>query len=192
MTCDIATLKQALEDEETAFLQVEFALRLLIYCGRGKIHLEEFQESHTHDFLKQTNLRLVSLGEFDDSDKIIKAADTSMILALAGSALALDQACEAAGITSCPESKCQKSELRTLVYMIRCAFAHSIIAPKWEVRGKYKRKITVKVALFTPQTTIDLSKLDGQLFDFSQIGGYRVWYYIRHYLVSELRGIANK
>lgn len=192
MTCDIATLKQALEDEETAFLQVEFALRLLIYCERGKIHLEEFQESHTHDFLKQTNLRLVSLGEFDDTDKIIKAANTSMLLALAGSALALDQACEAAGIKPCPESNCHRKELRTLVYMIRCAFAHSIIAPKWEVKGKYKRKITLKVDPFTPETPIDLSELDGKPFDYSQIGGYRVWYYIRHYLVSELRGIANK
>ena len=193
MTCDLATLNKALKNEEAAFLQVEFALRLLNYCKLGKIHPEEFQESHSNDFLEQSNLRLVSFGEFENKDKIIKAANTSMLLALGASALALDQACEAADISPCPKSNSQRKELRTLVYMIRCAFAHSIFAPKWKVQSrKYKRKITVKVALFTPQPTIDLSDLDGELFDFSQIGGFRVWYYIRHYLVSELRDITNK
>ena len=188
MKFDIQSLNEALENEEIAVRQVEFAIRLLTYCEQKKIDPKEFDKNDHIVLLEQGNLRLPQ-GKFDATDKIIRAANISVLLAFAGSAFTLDEACKAAGIKPCPKSKCRSKKLCALVYMIRCAFAHAIGAPKWEVRGNFKRKMTFE--LDAEKITIDLAKLHGTHFDFPQIGGHHVWFQIRNYLVSELREMAN-
>ena len=187
-TLDIKALKEALEDEEIAFRQIGFAIKLLFYCELGKICPSEFDGYDCVVSLEQGTIGF-SPGNFSDADKINKTAAISVLLAFAGSALGLDQACEAAGIKPCPESRCQRTKLRTLVYIIRCAFAHSLAAPKWEIKGKYKVEMTFELA--REKITIDLGKLDGEHFDFPQIGGHHIWFEIRHYLVLGLRKIVN-
>ena len=52
-----------------------------------------------------------------------------------------------------------------LVYMLRCAPAHDISEPQWDIRGRFRRIFTVRAV------TVDLTNLDGQAFDFAHIGG---------------------
>ena len=180
------TLNEALEDVEIAFLQLEFAIKLLSYCELEKIDPTEFDTDHTVR-LENGNLKF-PVGHFSDLDNIIRAAKVSVALAFGGSALALDKAYEVAGIEPDPASKDGLIKLRTLVYMVRCAYAHGVADPKWEVQGKYR--ITMEVELAGEPIMIDLRKLDGQDFDFDHLGGHHNWFGIWHDAISALRIIA--
>jgi hypothetical protein len=61
--------------------------------------------------------------------------------------------------------------------MVRCAQAHGIADPHWEVRGRYGRTLTVDLA--GAPISLDLASLHGQRFDIDQLGGYENWYRIR-------------
>lgn len=181
------TLTETLEDIEIAFLQLEFAIKLLSYCELRKIKPSEFDTDHVV-LLEEGNLGFPT-GHFSDPDNIIRAAAVSVLLAFGASALALDKAYEVAGIEPDPSSEDKVTALRTLVYMVRCAFAHGIADPRWEVRGKYRRKVMVELA--SGPIEFDLPKLHGQSFDFDQLGGHRNWFLIRDDAVAALRAIAD-
>ena len=60
-------------------------------------------------------------------------------------------------------------DLRDFVYMLRCAFGHDPVVPRWEIRKpKYKRVVEIKVI----GLRVDLRALAGQPFDPAQIGGW--------------------
>jgi hypothetical protein len=114
---------------------------------------------------------------FSDDESIWRAASINVVMAFGASVLALDQAFEAFGITCDPEAVDNVTRLRTLVYMVRCAHAHRIADPRWEVRGKYLR--TLVVDLGGDVISLDLRALNGAGFDVELIGGYVGWYRIR-------------
>ena len=176
------TLTDALQDVEIAFLQVEFALKLLTYCESKKMNPSEFDTDLTI-LLKNRNLGFPT-GNFSELDDIIKAAKVSVALAFGSSALVLDRAWEVAGIDPNPESKDETIQLRTFVYMVRCAYAHGVAEPKWKAHGRYGRVIDIKLPSGT--ITLDLGKLDGQVFDFDTLGGHHRWFEIRVVAVERL------
>lgn len=178
------TIDEALKDIEIAFLQVEFTLKLLTFCECGKIDPGEFDTDH------QVRLEAGDLhfptGHFSDSNSIINAASVCVSLAFGASALALDKAFEVKGIKSNPDASDNIGRLRTVVYMVRCAYAHGIADPRWEVNEKHRR--TLVVALDGPSISLDLRALNGQGFQFEQLGGHRNWFLIRDAAVRALMG----
>ena len=178
---------EALQDIEIAFLQLEFAIKLLSYCELRKIDPSDFDTDHTV-LLDKGNLGFPT-GHFSDPDNIIRAAGVSVSLAFGGTALALDKAYEVAGMEPEPSSENKLIKLRTLVYMVRCAYAHGIAEPKWEVRGRYLR--TISVELNDRLIDVDLTALQGQVFDFNHIGGHQNWFAIRNETVSALSAIGD-
>lgn len=175
-------LTDALEDVRIAFLQVEYAIRLLTYCEGGKIDTKEFDTDHTI-LLEKGNLGFPS-GHFSDPDNVVRAANVSVALALGASALALDKAFQEADLKPDPLSDDNLVRLRTLVYMVRCAYAHGIAAPKWEVFDKYKTTLTVGVT--SGRIEIDLPSLHGKEFDFGHIGGHHIWFEIKDETLAAL------
>ena len=171
----IVLIKNALEDVDIAFRQLEFAIKLLSYCELGNIRPSNFDTDHLVLLEKET-LNFPS-GKFLDANSIIKAAGTSVLITFSASVLVLDDAFEAAGVKPDPEAAGNEGQLRTLVYMVRCAVAHGIADPRWEARGKYCR--TLSVALGSASISLDLSTLHGQAFVVDQLGGYANWYRIR-------------
>lgn len=67
----------------------------------------------------------------------------------------------------------QQKDLRDFVYMIRCAFSHEIGSPQWEVRGNYKRSLSIE------GTSYDMGKLNGKEFTYKDVGGCEVLHKIR-------------
>jgi hypothetical protein len=110
-------------------------------------------------------------------------------LAFAASTLAMDKAYEIANITKDPLSRDKDTSLRTLVYMVRCAYAHGIADPRWQVRNDYKQFHPPKSLVGA--SGLDFSTLDGKSFDFDQIGGYQNWFFIRDEAIDTLRTKAN-
>ena len=179
------TLTDALTDVEIAFLQVEFSIKLLSYCELEKVNPAEFDTDHVV-LLDAENLDFPQ-GHFSRPDDIVRAAGVCVSVSLGTSALVLDKAWEVAGIVSDPDSGDERVKLRTLVYMVRCAYAHGVADPTWEVRGRYRRALNVTL----PNGVIELDLRDrhGQSFDFDQLGGHRKWLEIRDATVAALTSI---
>jgi len=176
------TLDDALADVRDAFLQIEFSIKLLGYCEHGNIDSSEF-DTHEVVLLEHGTLGFPS-GSFSTQSEIIRAASVAVSLALAGSALSLDKAWDIAGIPPDPRSEDRRVKLRTLVYMVRCAFAHGVADPKWEVRRDYCRILEIDLA--NGPLRLDLRELHGRNFDFDQLGGHAGWFDIHEESVAEL------
>lgn len=177
------TIEDALKDIEISFLQLEFAMKLLSYCELGKIDALEFDTDH-EVVLVNGNLRFPA-GHFSDPHNIVRSAAVAVSLAFGASALALDKAYEVAGVQKFPTSEKHADNLRTLVYMVRCAYAHGIAEPKWEVRGEYKRRMNLNIGM--SQININFEELAGKNFDFKDLGGHRIWFLIKDAAIEALR-----
>jgi hypothetical protein len=181
------TIQDALEDVDIAFRQLEFAIKLLSFCELDGISPSDFDTDHTV-FLGSESLHFPR-GSFSDPDSIVRAASISVLAAFSASVLVLDDAFKAAGMKPDPEALGNDGQLRTLIYMARCAYAHGIATPRWESRGKYCR--TLSVTLDGAVISLDLGALNGQAFDVGQLGGYANWYRIRDAALRLLRMIAS-
>lgn len=181
-------LHDALEDVDIAFKQLEFTIKLLSYCESEKIKPEDF-DTHHLVVLKGGSLNFPS-RHFGNTDSLVRAARISVLLAFSASVLVLDKAFEIIGMASNPESTDNVVKLRTLIYMLRCAQAHGIAEPIWEVRGPYARDLAVDL----DGTTIPLAlqTLNGKPFNIDQLGGYQNWYLIRRAAIQALKGHTKR
>ena len=179
------TLGEALEDIDIAFLQLEFSLKLLTFCELGKIDPVEFDTDLTVR-LENGNLSY-PFEHFSQPENIVRAAAVSVSLAAGATAFVLDKTWEVAGVARNPKSEDPSAQLRAVVYMVRCAYAHGIAEPRWEVRGDYRR--TFEFRLPEEPVELNLRELDGRGFDFDDLGGYRTWFAIRDATLETLRPI---
>ncbi len=179
------TLDDALADVGTAFLQVEFSIKLLSHCELNRIDPAEFDTDQVV-LLEHRNLRFPT-GNFSSPEDIVHAAMVAFSLALAGSALTLDKAWDVAGISPDPSSVDDTVKLRTLVHMVRCAYAHGVADPRWEVRGNYRQ--VLEVDLPNTPLRLDLRELHGRSFDFGQLEGHATWLEVRDVSVSTLNSL---
>jgi hypothetical protein len=170
------TQQEALDDIATAFLQLEFNIKLLSYSKLGFIDPAEFDMDHVVDF--GADRLCFPSGQLGTQEQLERAAATNILVAMSASALTLDDAFNAFGQKPKPGATDEAGQLRVLVYMVRCAYAHGIADPLWEVRGKYLR--TLALNLEGVPLTLDLSTLHGQSFLVTQIGGYPYWYRMRN------------
>lgn len=165
----------ALLDVEQAFKQLEFAIKFMCYCERGDLDKRKFDSDITI-LLDEENIRFPG-GSFQSVQDIIIASKINVGICFGASAIVLDGLFEAVGIKPNPRSQNHKDELRTLVYMVRCAFAHNIAKPCWEARGDYARNIQLNLG--KRELSINMVTLHGKDFDYSHIGGFANWYTIR-------------
>ena len=168
-------LSEALIDVDIAFRQVEFTSKVLAYCELGKVDPSEFDIDHL--VLVDSGSISFPTGHFSDADNIRRAAMVSVAVASGISALALDKAFEVAGLKPDPASPENSVRVRTVVYMVRCAYAHGIAEPRWKVRGQYAR--TIEFGLGSDRLELDLAKLNGCPFEFQSLGGPQNWFRIR-------------
>lgn len=169
-------MREAIEDVEIGFRQLEFAIKLLSYIELGKINPADFDTDHLVQ-LGSGDLHFPSIN-FQSQDALVRAASINVIMAFSTTTLVLDQAFEALGMKHDFQATDYAGKLRLLVYMVRCAYAHGIAYPRWNVTNKKAGLLTVTIEGQT--ITLDLPRLHGQVFDVSQIGGYENWYRIRN------------
>ena len=70
---------------------------------------------------------------------------------------------------------------------MRCAYAHGVADPKWEVRGDYRQ--VLELELTNAPLRLDLRELHGRSFDFAQLGGHARWFEIRDEALATLTGL---
>jgi hypothetical protein len=169
-------MREAIEDVEIGFRQLEFAIKLLSYCELDKINPAEFDSDHLVQ-LPGGNLHFPSVN-FQSKDALVRGAAINVIIAFSATTLVLDQAFDAIGMRPDFHATDDNGKLRLLAYMVRCAYAHGFAYPQWNVTNKKAGVLTINVEGQT--ITLDLPRLHGQVFDIDQIGGYENWYRIRN------------
>ena len=143
---------------------------------QGHLNLKEFDTDITL-LLPRENVGFAP-GSFSTQDSIVPPAQAMVSMAFGASAMVLEAAFGAASKKRKPSSRDPADELQTLIYMVRCAFAHNPAMPIWEARGKdYERNL--RLELEREAVSIDLVALNGKPFDYEHIGGLANWFKVR-------------
>ena len=170
------TIAEALADVNYAFRHLEFAIRLMCYCESCHLDLPNL-DTDVCILFEQENVGFPS-GTFATIEAVVPATQALVSMAFGTSAMVLDAAFEMAGLKRKPHSRQPEDELRTLVFMVRCAFAHNPALPLWKARGnEYARMLSLPIGGAT--LSIDLASLHGQPFEHDHIGGFASWLRIR-------------
>jgi hypothetical protein len=174
----------------TPFEQVEQAF--LHFCWTIKLnsYLNIYPPANKVDFdspisvLDPTDPFHLPGDQFNTDDDIHLGAENCVLLSVGALFLALDTALDQADIKNDPSALDSFGQLRILIYMSRCAFAHNVLAPHWEVHGKYCRKLSITIPEVNLQ--LDLNQLSGRLFEIKQIGGYSQLIKMKDYILERL------
>lgn len=175
-------LNSELLDVEYAFKQIEFAYRLMVYCEDGCIDKKKFTMPLT--IQNKRDILVFPDRNFQSDEDIALASQINVSVCFGVSAIVLDALFEKAEIKPNPDSPKPIDKLRTLVYMVRCAFAHNFAKPCWKAQGSFKREIHLD--LDGSNLSVDMESLDGKEFDYSYLG-LENWYKIKEKAVQLIR-----
>jgi hypothetical protein len=89
-------MREAIEDVEIGFRQLEFAIKLLSFRELGRIDPREFDSDHLVQ-LATANLHYPSRN-FQDTDSLIRAASVNVVISAAKGIRSTVQACVPADI----------------------------------------------------------------------------------------------
>ena len=176
------TLPLALADVAHAFTHLEFSIKLLCYVELDHVDRSKFDTDVT--LLLETENVGFPANTFSSLEAIVSAAKAGVGVSFGVSAIVLDAAFETAGLARRPESNDPRDLLRTLVFMVRSAFAHNPAFPRWEVRGPYLR--TLQLQLEGEAISVELQQLHGKAFEYGHIGGFANWYRVQRAAVELL------
>ena len=166
---------EAREDVDYAFRVLEFAIRTMCHFEAGMADMEVFGQQLTINLENED----VTFDDeyFHSVENAVRISQMNVGACFGASAIALDNYFEAVRGQRNPLSDDPVDALWLLVYSIRNAFAHGIAAPRWMVKGKYRRKLVVE--LENDPINVDLGDLDGREFEYAHIGGFARWQEIR-------------
>lgn len=177
------TISDAIQDIEIAFHQVEYCLKASAYWDRDEFTVDKFETDLTVR-LPEGDIHFPTM-QLSLLENIRKAAETSIVIAYGITALTLDQALESAEIQVDPNSSDEFDQLRCVIYLVRCAYAHRFAQPYWDVYRDKKKVYQYTVG--EKHVTVDTNSLNGQEFDFPQIGGHKAWHEIKDIVIERLR-----
>jgi hypothetical protein len=150
-----------------ANLQLSFSIKLMMHLQLRKIDKDEF------DCEAQVNLerRIVPLPAniFHTYEDLISAGENTFMVTLGFHAISIDTALTELGILPNLQVTHPYRDVRDLVYMIRCAFAHNFIDPEWQAKPSFQRKLNI--GLPSQLLTVDMLAFNGQRFRIEHVGG---------------------
>lgn len=161
---------------DQALFSLEFAIKVMNYVALGKIQKEDLDR----DMLILLPGGNLSFGQstFHTYDDLVHASENLYSQALAVSAVAMEVALQGAGIPNNPDDRSDRGQVRSLVYMIRSAFAHDLQVPTWNVRGPYAQQMRVRLG--GHDLHVDMRTLDGQPLSLEHFGGPLVFWDLMH------------
>lgn len=166
---------EILKNIDQAFLQLEYAIKLLNYMELRTIDKDEF-DTNIVITGKKENISF-NHSAFNTYDDLILGAENNVLITVGFTCIVLDTSLQSIGIKPNHSDRSSDGMLRNLIYMIRCAYAHDMMHPKWEVRGNYAQPLEIQLKSDTLK--VDLSKKHSQLFNIEDIGGYENYFHIK-------------
>lgn len=158
---------------DTAFAQLEFAIKLMHAAEQGAVSPDEIDVPLTIE--DGRSILVLPDKVFQNPDDFINACQNNVSIAFGAAAITLNRCREEAGLNLPDPVDNEIDQWIALVYQIRNAFAHDISEPKWNLNGRYARHYEVA------GVQADLSNLHEVHFDYAQIGGPDALFHLRNY-----------
>ncbi len=158
---------------DTAFVHLSFAIKLMQAAEGGLIDLESIDTPLT---IHEGRSVLVLPGRvLHDENELVNACQNLVTITYGAAAITLNRCREEASVPLPDPIVSECEQWVGLVYQIRNAFAHDIAEPRWQINPRYRREYTIG------HVQADLRKLDGEIFEYAQIGGVDALYILRAY-----------
>lgn len=158
---------------DSAFAQLELAIKLMHAAEQGRVKREEIDLPLT---IAEGNSVLVLADHTLHTDAdFINAMQNNVSVAFGAAAITLNRCREEVRLSLPNPIDTELEQWIALVYQIRNAFAHDIAEPKWEIKPRYARTYEIGAV------KADLSNLNGQHFDYYQLGGPEALFFLRDY-----------
>ena len=156
--------KDAIEYLDTAFLQFEFALKLWHYIQSYPIDSNKFDIDLT---VTGFGSHIVTnSGNFQSQAEIESATGNIISMSFGSAVISLWEAINSHYYEIPNDLDSEMGALFALIYQLRCAFAHNMTMPKWNItKQKYLRELKFD------NFSIDLSTKEGCVFTYEDIGG---------------------
>jgi hypothetical protein len=149
----------------TAFAQLFFSWKLYNYALEGRIDRQDLDSEITFQSEDQSQIFVLPSRIFETDDDFILAFQNNLTIAFGAAAITLDRARYEAGHNLPDPIKSRNDQCIALIYQIRCAFAHDIAEPRWKIKDRYQRSYDFD------GVHVNLTHLDGVVFNYDQIGG---------------------
>ncbi len=152
---------------DAAMHALDLAIRVHGAIRTGEIPLKAFRKGYVLDSGGEQHVRP---KDNLSKEALLEDAQNLQVIALGMSAMVVDDALNSVFGRKIPEDKSEIGKARRLVYMIRCAFAHSPVIPVWNIKAKYRNN--TKITLVSGRVIqIALEALDGKAVSASDLGG---------------------
>ena len=159
---------------DTAFKQLSFAWKLYNYALDGKINVEELDQPLT---FQEGHMVLVLPDKiFESPNELFIALENNLTVALGAAAITLNRCREEAGLRLANPIVSDLDQFASVVYQLRNAFAHDIAEPRWNITNPMYAR-----AYEFGGIRIDLSGVGTKGFEYSDIGGPDVPFWLKQY-----------
>lgn len=172
-----------IEQVQQAYLQLCWAIKLdsflRVYPPANKVDFDNPQS-----ILDPADTCHIPGDQFDTIEDIYLGAENTILLSVGALFLALDTALDEMSIKKDLSAQDSFGQIRILIFMCRCAYAHNVLAPHWKVHKHYSRQM--EITLPSIALKLDMNQLSDKPFDIKQIGGYSQLFEIKDYIIQEL------
>ncbi len=159
---------------DSAFKQLSFAWKLYSYALDGKINLEELDRPIT---FQEGHMMLVLPDKvFNHKDEMIVALENSLSVAFGAAAITLNRCREESGLKLANPITTEQDQFASVIYQIRNAFAHDISEPRWKITQERYARVYEFGGI-----TIDLRNVGNKHFEYNDIGGPDVLFWLKQY-----------
>jgi hypothetical protein len=133
--------------------------------------------------LKRKNINLPG-STFKTYDDLVFAAENTFNITLGATSIIMDESLSSCGIKHSYDDKSPSGQVRALIYMVRCAFAHNMVQPTWNVHPKYRK--TIEFRALDEDIRVDLMDLNEKPFQMDQIGGHDIYWELKNQVLEML------
>jgi len=166
---------------DTAFKQLAFAWKLYNYALEGRINLDELDRPLT--FKEGRSILVLPDKVLNSPDDLILALENNLTIVFGAAAITLNRCREEADIRLPDPIVTEIDQFTIVAYQIRNAFAHDIAEPKWNItNSRFVR------AYEFGGIRVDLSAVGTKPFEYSDIGGVEVLFWMKEYGDSSVWG----
>ena len=162
----------------TAFEQLAFAIKLTTSAESGRLRVEEID---TPTVVQDGRSVLVLPDRvLSSQDDLILACQNNVTISFGAAAITLNRCREEAGLQLPDPIASVDDQWIALVHQVRCAFAHDISEPRWNItKDRYVRVFEIGTV------RADLTSLHGLPFEHAQIGGAEALFLLKDYGLND-------
>jgi hypothetical protein len=159
---------------DTAFQQLEFAWKLYNFALEGHIDLDEIDKPLT--FREGTSILALSDKLLHTQNDLVLACENNLGIVFGAAAITLNRCREEAHVSLADPIISEIDQFASLAYQIRNAFAHDIAEPHWNMNNQRFAR-----AYQFGGIRVDLTNVGNKLFDYADIGGPEVLFWMKDY-----------